>query len=141
MNNIEMNPTDKLTTVYKKLLMSLDQSFAELEVLMDYHIKPKVSVPGTNGKLEMIKDKDLWFDPIIIRCPKCDDEHGISLNDRIREKRRRMYQKFDGLQSHSDYRFMVERKIEKIIGMQKMLNNSIRLLAIDLEKKEDYWNL
>lgn len=126
-----MNPTDKLTTVYKKLLMSLDQSFAELEVLMDYHIKPKVSVPGTNGKLEMIKDKDLWFDPIIIRCPKCDDEHGISLNDRIREKRRRMYQKFDGLQNHNDYRFYLERKIEKIIDMQVMLRNSFRIAFVD----------
>ena len=129
MNGPEIKPTDKLTTVYKKLLMSLDQSFAELEVLMDYHIKPKVSVPGTNGKLEMIKDKDLWFDPIIIRCPKCDDEHGISLNDRIREKRRRMYHKFDGLQSHVDYRFYMERQIQEIIGMQKMLNDSFRLLT------------
>ena len=129
MINIEIKPTDKLTTVYKKLLMSLDQSIAELEILMDYHIKPKVSVPGTNGKLERVIDKDHWFDPIIIRCPKCDDEYGISLNDRIREKRRRMYQKFDGLQSHSDYRFIMERKIEKIIGMQKMLNDSFRLLT------------
>ena len=131
MNGPEIKPTDKLTTVYKKLLMSLDQSFAELEVLMDYHIKPKVSVPGTNGKLEMIKDKDLWFDPIIIRCPKCDVEYSISLNDRIREKRRRMYQKFDGLQNHNDYRFYLERKIEKIIDMQVMLRNSFRIAFVD----------
>ena len=131
MNGPEIKPTDKLTTVYKKLLMSIDQSIAELEVIMDYHIKPKVSVPGTNGKLEMIKDKDLWFDPIIIRCPKCDDEHGISLNDRIREKRRRMYQKFDGLQNHNDYRFYLERKIEKIIDMQVMLRNSFRIAFVD----------
>ena len=126
-----MNPTDKLTTVYKKLLMSLDQSFAELEVLMDYHIKPKVSVPGTNGKLERVIDKDHWFDPIIIRCPKCDVEYSISLNDRIREKRRRMYQKFDGLQNHNDYRFYLERKIEKIIDMQVMLRNSFRIAFVD----------
>ena len=131
MNGPEIKPTDKLTTVYKKLLMSIDQSIAELEVIMDYHIKPKVSVPGTNGKLEMIKDKDLWFDPIIIRCPKCDVEYSISLNDRIREKRRRMYQKFDGLQNHNDYRFYLERKIEKIIDMQVMLRNSFRIAFVD----------
>lgn len=120
--------TDKLTTVYKKLLMSIDQSIAELEILMDYHIKPKVSVPGTNGKLEIVKDKDHWFDPIIIRCPKCDDEHGISLNDRIREKRRRMYEKFN-MQSHIDYRFYMQRQIREIIGLQKMLNDSFRLVG------------
>ena len=123
-----MNPTDKLTTVYKKLLMSIDQSIAELEILMDYHIKPKVSVPGTNGKLERVIDKDHWFDPIIIRCPKCDDEHSISLNDRIREKRRRMYVKFN-VQNHIDYRFYMQRQIREIIGMQKMLNDSFRLLT------------
>ena len=130
MNGPEIKPTDKLTTVYKTLLMSIDQSIAELEILMDYHIKPKVSVPGTNGKLERVIDKDHWFDPILIRCPKCDVEHSISLNDRIREKRRRMYVKFN-VQNHNDYSFYRERQIREIIGLQKMLRNSFRILMVN----------
>ena len=38
--NTHIMKNDKLTTVYKKLLMNIDKNIAELEILMDWHILP-----------------------------------------------------------------------------------------------------
>ena len=38
--NTHIMKNDKLTTVYKKLLMNINKNIAELEILMDWHILP-----------------------------------------------------------------------------------------------------
>ena len=133
--NTHIMKNDKLTTVYKKLLMNIDNNITELEILMDWHIVPKSEsgfpryVPKMtfHGKLERVKDKDLWFDPIRVKCNKCNAIRLYNLNDQIRKNRRMAFKKHN-IQHYHDYRMSVEKQFRQIIMLQHELKRSLELL-------------
>ena len=136
--NTHIMKNDKLTTVYKKLLMNIDKNIAELEILMDWHILPhRNPFDDKNSELarhimplkQRKQEIDRWFkNPMYkMKCSKCHEVHYIKLNDWYRNVRRVGYKKHN-MRHYHDYIINVEKQFKQIIMLQHELKHSLKLL-------------
>ena len=131
--NTHIMKNDKLTTVYKKLLMNIDKNIAELEILMDWHILPHDKNSELARHIMPLKQRkqeiDRWFkNPMYkMKCSKCREIHYIKLNNWYRNVRRVGYKKHN-MQHYHDYRMSVEKQFRQIIMLQHELKRSLELL-------------